>query len=261
MSTEPTIRKSTHDLAMLIASQVHAAQLPEDVERHYLKHKGEIATALNRGFILPELEPPTQIITPPTTIEIVEEHDLDWWLAKAQEFAKLRFGVDVDLRKRFVISTQLLWQNAIPVFDPGNLTNREMVDKVLKASSLSVYEEADVMNYTGSEADQGPTLHFIENSVRPNTDTMNKSPNQLRATGANYLRMRGYGLAFALYKFAMGKHLDPETFTWFPEDRLPGGNVACGCWYGGKVRFCWYSPDYRYSYSGARMAVSVPCIP
>ena len=88
-----------------------------------------------------------------------------------------------------------------------------------------------MMKYAGSEASDGPTLRFIENSIRPNADTMGKSPNDLRQTGKSYLRLRGYGLVFALHHFAKGKYLDPETFTWFPEDRLSGGDVACGYWY------------------------------
>ncbi len=255
MPTEPTIRKSTHDLALLIAGQVHIAQLSEDVETYFLKNKHMVAPALVRSFVLPGQEIPAVVAT---TVQ-----DLDWWLAKTEEFSKKHLGIEVNLRERFAIPAELPWTSVIPVFDPGNLTNRDVVKKALKSLKLDVYEETDVMKYAGSEAGKEPTLHFIENSVRPNQDTMNMSPNQLRETNKSYLRLRGYGLAMALYHFATGDYLDPETFTWFPEDRLSDGHVARGYWRPADrwVRFDWRGPDGRNSYSGARVAMPVSLKP
>lgn len=264
MPTEPTIRKSTHDLALLIAGQVHTAQLPEDVERHFLKNKDEIPSAIARGFILQGQEAaPVAIVTPAPAVISTAEQTLDWWLAKTEEFSKRYLGAEINLRERFAIPAELPWGSIIPVFDPGSLTNRDMVKKALGGLNLGVYEETDVMKYAGSKAGEEPTLHFIENSVRPNEDTMNMSPNQLRDTKKLFLRLRGYGLAMAVYHFATGEYLDPETFTWFPEDRLPGGRVAFGDWDGSssRVRFYWSYPDYRGSCCGARVAMPVSLKP
>ncbi len=192
--------------------------------------------------------------------DLSSERNLDWWLAKTQEFAKKHLGVDINLRERFAIPAELPWKSVIPVFDPGSLTNRAVVEQALKALGLTVYEETDVMKYSGSEAINAPTLHFIENSVRPNSDTMNMSPNQLRKTGKSYLSLHGYGLAFAVYYFATDKHLDPETFTWFPEDRFPDDLVALGYWGPGNrvVGFSRGRSGLRYPSGGARVAMSVP---
>ncbi len=189
--------------------------------------------------------------------------NLDWWLAKTEEFAEKHLGVRVNLRERFAIPAELPWESAIPVFDPGALTNRGMVDFALRAQGLAVWEEEDVMKYAGSEAGEAPTLHFINNSVTPDDDTMNLSPNDLRATKKSFLRLRGYGLAFAVYYFATGKYLDPKTFTWFPEDRLPGGSVAHGAWDPARreVRFYWGCAGYRSSDGGARVAMPVSLKP
>ena len=171
--------------------------------------------------------------------------------------------IDVDLRKRFAIPTILPWKNVIPVFDPGIITNRDMVKRALRSQKLAVYEEADVMNYSGAQASKGPALYLIENSIRPNDGTMGMSPDQLVRTGEPYLRLRGYGLAFAIRFFAKKDYLDPETFTWFPQDRLSGGEVASGRWHPASrgVRFCWSGPGRWNSGGGARVAISVPLNP
>ena len=189
--------------------------------------------------------------------------DLDWWLKRAETFARKRLGVKVSLREMFDVPTELPWKSVIPVFDPGGLTNRDMVDKALKAQNLTVYEETDVMGYTGSEANTKPTLILIKNSIRPDEDTLTQtgmSADDLRQTGKPYLRLRGYGLAMGLYYFVKKGYLDPkETWTRFPEDRLPGGVVALGRWFPlrRRVGFGWGRPGLRRSRGGGRVAMSV----
>jgi len=185
--------------------------------------------------------------------------NLEEMIKAAEKFAMERFGVTIDLRKRFVIPESLPWKEVLLVFDPGSLTNRNAVD-VLKNSKLNVYEETDVINYSGSEAFTVPTLQIISLSDTPDKDTMNISPNDLRKTDKSYLRLRGYALAFALHHSMTGKYLDPkETFTWFPEDSLSDGGVADGHWdpHDCRVRFCWSYADYRGSDGGARAAILV----
>jgi len=151
------------------------------------------------------------------------------------------------------------WTKVHAIFDPG-LTNREMVTKALKGQNVGVHEEFDVTDYYGSQSRGRQTLYLINDSIRPDEDTMGLSPNQLLATGKSYLSLRGYGLAQARQKFLEREFLDPQTYTWFPENRLAGGSVADGSWRSGtgKVRFNWFGPGYRFPNGGARVAIPVP---
>jgi hypothetical protein len=199
------------------------------------------------------------------SVVIVSENGPNFWLDKCQEFTKKYFGMEIDLRKRFAIPAELPWNSIIPVFDPGGITNRDAI-KILKKLKLTIWEEVDVMDYSGSEAKNGPSLHFIQNSVRPDEDTLGNqcmSPDQLVATNKNWLNLRGYALAFGLYYFITQEYLDPQTFTWFPNNRLASGRVAGGLWLPDncKVRFRWGNPGSRYGGRGARLAMPVSLLP
>jgi hypothetical protein len=71
------------------------------------------------------------------------------------------------------------------------------------------------------------------------------------------------GLAFAVRHFAKKDWLDTDTWTWFPEDRLPDGNVANCCFYlvDRWVGFYSRNPDYLSPNYGARVAMPVPLKP
>ena len=241
--------------------------LTEQEISYYESHLDEIPNALRRGFVIPVnksvtvTSPPSapMILNPPSTLFKTSDTDLGWWIEKEEQFATKHLGITIDLRKRFDIPEKVPWKSVMPVFDAGGFNNRRMVEIALKGPGHAVYEEADVMKYSGSEAYAQPTLHLIENSLTPTVSTMRKLPNDLRATGESYLRLRGYGFAFALRHFAKSDFLDPKTFTWFPEDRLPDGDVARGGWYSGdrKVRFGWNYPDDWDPCGGARVAMPV----
>lgn len=239
------IEKTSHDLALAVAANVVTCGLPSEVSEHYLANKHLIPEAILRGFTL----------TAPAAVEVTQ--DLDWWLTKTEEFTKKFLGVEVDLRDRFAIPADLPWKSVIPVFEPGKLTNRKAVQKAIKDSGLAVWEEVDVMKYSGSEANNEPTLHFVQKSIRPDEDTMGMSPDQLVVTGRNWLDLRGYTLAFSIYHFATGEYLDPQTFTWFPNTRLSSGRVASGDWSPDdrEVRFLSAGPGSRSDYGGSRLAI------
>jgi hypothetical protein len=247
---------------------------PEQIE-YYEQHLGELQAAIRRGFVLPTREAgvtefaraavPPVMAAAPSPLFKASDTDLDYWLAQTEVFARQHLGVRINLRERFAIPAELPWRSVIPVFDPGNLDNRDMV-KMLKGLGLDVKEESDVMNYAGSQADKAPTLHLIENLICPNAWTLTTpgtSPDEFRATGKLFIRMRGYGLAFGLRFFVKKDWLDPETVTWFPEDRLPDGYVAYGYWDrdNRKVGFCWYGSGSRLSNRGARVALPVSLRP
>lgn len=198
----------------------------------------------------------------------VAETNLGEAIALTERFSKKILGAAVNLCERFDLPTELPWKSVILVFDPG-LNNREAVAKALESQKIKVYEENDVMEFSGSAALGQPTLHIIENSVRPTEDTLGnlaKSPDQLNADGRPYLDLRGYALAFGLRYFASKDYLDPQTWTWFPKNRLPDGAVAYS--YGlpdvdyRKVKFCWSGSGRVSSHMGARLAMPVslkPC--
>jgi hypothetical protein len=246
------IDKTSYDLGLMVAANVATCGLPIDVQEYYLTNRHLIPEALRRGFVLPS----SAVQNAPVT-------DLNFWLTKTEEFAEKHLGMKINLRERFAIPAELPWPSAIPIFCPAGMANRLAVKILKDSSSLSVYEEVDVMKYSGSQATQEPDLYFIQNSVRPDEDTMGMSPDQLIATDKNWLDLRGYALAFGIYRFTTGKCLDPQTFTWFPNNRLAGGEVAHGRWRPlyRQVRFNWHGPGDRDGDGGARLTISVPLLP
>ena len=151
--------------------------------------------------------PNTSKEKPETRLFKLSDTDLDWWIEKTEASAKKHLNTTIDLRKRFMIPTELSWESVIPVFDPGNITNRDAVELSLKTQKLAVWEETDVIKYSGGTSSGEPTLKFIRKAKRPNEGTMGKLPDQLRETGMEYLTLRGYALAFGLYYFAISEYL------------------------------------------------------
>ena len=269
MSQGTLIEKTSYDLGLRIAANIPTSGIPLNVQEWYLANPHLIPEALCRGFILPQKESAGEKksvarakISPTPAVFKATDIDLAMWIAKSEEFAEKYLGVKISLRERFAIPETLLWQSVIPVFDPGGEFDNRKAIELLKALGFTVHEEVDVMQYSGSAVGMEPTLHFIHNSVRPDEDTMKMSPDKLVKTGKNWLNLRGYALAFGLYHFVTKNHLDPETFTWFPGNRLPSGEVAGGDWYpvSRKVGFYWSSARYEGPYGGARLAMPVPLI-
>jgi hypothetical protein len=151
----------------------------------------------------------------------------------------------------------------LPVFIPVGINNRK-VFAFLQKLGLNPWEETDVMRYANSGASDNHRLFLIANSERPDKDTMGLSPNKFRQTQKLFLGLCGYGMAMGFYHEVAKEYLDPkETFTWFPEDRLPDGSVARGYWYSDnhEVRFYWSYPAREFVDGGARLAISVPFKP
>ena len=214
----------------------------------------------------PYVPPDPAVIMTPGVYLVERKTHLDIFLDDCLEFMKKFLGVKVDLREMFVIPEDLRLRFVIPVFDPGDLTNLDAIG-ILKAvkrtaedPGLNVCEQIDVMKYSGSEANKQPTLCFIESSFRPDSNTMNFSPNQLMEMNRNWLTLRGYALAFALHYFVTGGFLDSHTFTWFPENCLDPNQVANACWDpdNHKITFGRDNAISMYDFGGARLAISVP---
>lgn len=189
----------------------------------------------------------------------------------AEEYASKVFGFKdrlADIFQLEVVPELLLgtaWVKVLAVFIPAGIDNRLAVDALIKAGfKKSAYEEVDVMKYDGSAASNKPQLLLIDFSIRPDLDTMGLSPNSLVKTKKPWLNLKGYVVATGIHRQVTGKALDPETTTWFPEDRLPDSvRVANGYWHGDvqQVRFYWNTTGCENGDSGARLAIPVPLKP
>lgn len=275
-----TIRKTTHDLAILIAQNVHAAQLSEEEETYFLSNKQEVVPALRRGFITRNLEerqrhsalvapgiyhadepvandekPPDLSKTGPTFGD---------WLTAREELHKFLTGETIMLRSRFQIPVKILIRTDImPFFRPAGATNR-MALEWKKKLGVSVREEEDVMRYTNSDGSKVHQLGFITRSTRPDVNTLGenkKSPINLRKVKMEelhaWLNLFGYADADNLHFLITKEHLDnEETLTWFPDDiLLPSREVGCGHWHSGRqqVKFRWHDAEHCNPYFGARL--------
>lgn len=251
-----TLNRDAWLLGHEITPNLEKALTPE-VIAHYRQRKAEIIPAIQRGFTLPNV---TLSAAPvPLAGYQIEETDCFLWLGYMEKFAKEYFGSKVILRDIFPLPATLPWKQVLPIFDPG-LTNREMVNKALKARKLDVYEETDVMQYAGAQKGV-PTVYLVERDLRPTEATMGLPPKFARHWFAGRqtrpLTLRAYGIGMSLEHEVEQQFLDPQTFSWFPENTLPGGGVADGGYNpdNRRVRFRWGGPDYGYGRCGFREAI------
>lgn len=190
---------------------------------------------------------------------------LSLWITEIESLHRTLTGTPLSIKDRVHQSDKEKFEkllsrtDLIPVYDPGTITNRDAVNWA-KQLNTDIWEEVDVNNYSGSEATGKPTLIFIRRSLRPDEDTLTKdglSPEALAKRPTTWLTLRGYVLADMLHFKVTGEHLDPQTWTWFPNNRLPRGGVACGSWAPGRgeVGLRWSRADCACSRGGARSAV------
>ena len=185
-------------------------------------------------------------------------------LEAMEKYAKKAFGLTVKLTEEFDFSAvfELLgsvqWTSVLPVFIPKGVDNRQAVDSLVIAGHKKPHGE--VMKYKKSEAFDKHQLYFIENSSRPNVDTMGEWPGELVRLGKLWLPLKGYAVAQGLYNQITGEYLDPGTLTWFPGETLQDGEAAQGHF---NSTFGFVSFPRSYSICGngngeARLAIPVP---
>ncbi len=272
MPTEPMIRKSTHDLALLVANNFAAAGLPEEIERFFLQNKGEVIPAIQRGFVLPGASE--------KKIEVVDEakpliltgtgNTFADWLSAREKMHEFLTGEKVVLRNMFVVDDKTLARTDImPFFRPARATNRMALDWKMKLGMNPSYEEVDVMTYRNSEGPKEPQLGFIKRSGRPDKNTLGdnaKSADDLLEIkiDANqaWIGLYGWSDTDNLHTLITQEHLDSvDTLTRFPDDRLPGdGKVALGHWLvvSAQASFYWSSRVSCSPNIGARLAEFFP---
>ncbi len=253
---DPKLVVRGFNLGHKIASNlVQVLTLPE--LEYYEQNLGEIQSGLIR-FVNRQTEIPRSLEESTAISFPISDTDLFSQLSKAEAFAKKHLDVLVRLTDIFQIPETIPWKSVLPVFVPAGFDNRKGFE-LLQKLGLNPWEETDVMQYSGSATSDQHQLLLIQNSERPDKDTMGLSPNQLRKTGNLFLNLKGYAIAMGFYHKCTESYLDPETFTWFPEDWLSVGLVACGDWSSGDrgVRFGWDGPDCVLDGRSARLAISV----
>ncbi|MDP2593531.1 MAG: hypothetical protein Q8P52_02695 [bacterium] len=190
------------------------------------------------------------------------------WLKAREEMHRFLIGETLVLTDIFALTDdELASTTLMPAFRPAGATNQTAVDWMRRMGTTVFVEDENkggVMRHKNSKGPSKPELYLINRSIRPDEDTLGdnaKSPDELvKIQNKLWLDLFGWCDADTLHHAVMAEHLDPETWTWFPNERLPGGSVASGRWRPGyrRVRLGWRYSGYRYPRCGARSARKVP---
>lgn len=279
MPTEPImVRKSTHDLAMLVANNFATAGLSEADERYYLQNKDEVVPAIHRAFARTQSQATgsIEVVEPKIVIPDLRSTGPTFadWLVAREVLHKHLTGETVNLCQMFIIPEATLTRTDImPVFRLAGATNRMALDWKVKLGMNPSYEEdkqqGGVDRYRNANGPTQPQLGFVARSVRPDENTLGKhakSPDGLLgveiAKDQAWLNLFGWSTADDLHFLITASHLDSvETLTWFPDDRLPGDQrVARGSWsaVSARARFYWFSRGFCPPYVGGRLATFFP---
>ncbi|MFA6227360.1 MAG: hypothetical protein WC631_02710 [Candidatus Paceibacterota bacterium] len=195
--------------------------------------------------------------------QVAVGNNLSFAIGLAEHQADKLFGYKANIAEMFALPEVLPWKEVIAILQPSGVDNRQAVNSLQKYGLSKAYEEVDVNKYKYHEASDKPRLFLIERNPRPTKNTMGKSPNTLVKTGRLWLPLKVYALAFGQYYEATNQYLDPETWTWFPTERLSDGEVAYGYWNPSdrNVRFHWINAGGEIDGMGAREAIEVPLKP
>ncbi len=239
--------------------QKEYAHDPEDLIRH-------LQCATEGEFVGNEAKSTVGIAEPQIIIPNLRSiaPTLADWLKAREELHKFFTGETIILRDIFAFEEADLDRTDImPAFRPAGATNRDVVDWKKKLGVV-VYEEADVMKYSGSTGSKESELLLVNRSLCPDDDTLDdnaKTPDQLiQVPNRLWLHLFDWCDADNIHFVVTDEHLDLQTWTWFPHDRLPGGAVACGGWgpVNRGVYLYWGCRGYRGGLYGARSTKKVP---
>lgn len=262
----------TGDQGLRIANRLAEIQRQVFLQKEYPHDPEELIHHLQSAsegqFISAASISPVEIVKPTILTPNLRNtgKTLGDWL-KAREILHMFFtGETVVLPEIFVFTDEELASiTLMPAFRPAGATNRMAVEWKRQMGE-EVFEEADVVEYKNSEGPPTHELYLLNRSVSPDKETLGKhakSPDGLiQVKDRLWIGLFSWCDADTLYLAITGKHLDPETWCWFPEDRLPGGReVAGGSSYGGEVRLDWGDRDGCSPSYGARSAKKVPLKP
>lgn len=228
---------STEHQQTLAAIVTNFHLLPHEEAAYFAEHKDEVPRGFRSGFTLPGA-----ISLPAVPVGMtgypMEETDCFLWLGHMERFAAERFDEKVNLREMFPIPARLPWKQILPIFVPAGLTNRQMVERALKAQGLSVGEGTNVEEFTGANGAELSRLFLIERTSKPTLATMGLPPKYaghwFGGRQTHPLNLCGYGVGTGLLYKVEKAFLDPlgVTASWFPENIYPSSDeVACGCYY------------------------------
>ena len=236
--------------------QVENGSIGRDYFQDFLAHTLEKKSEKMVEVVEPTVAVPNLRSTSTTLLD---------WLTAREELHQFLTRERIILRDLFSLTEeQLASTTFMPSFRPAGATNRIAVNCKLKCGENKPYEGVDVMQYGNSKGPKVPELYLVNRSVKPDEDTLGdnaKTPDELvKIKGKLWLNLFGWCDADTLHHAITGKHLDPETWTWFPNDRLPHGKVAYGRWDpdDAGVYLRWYYARYRHGCRGARAAIKVP---
>lgn len=140
----------------------------------------------------------------------------------------------------------------ITITDAGKKTTSEMMNQLKKKFDVDCYWTDEQLDKEFPKAKSKRDFKLEQEC----SDFKGKSWNEMDKT--NMMTFREYILFFEAYHKETGEYPDKAGWTLL-KYKLSDGNVADGSWNPGnrRVRFYWYGPDYRYSCSGARVAISL----
>ena len=143
------------------------------------------------------------------------------------------------------------------ITDEAKLKTSEMMNELREKFNVYSYWDNDELDKNFPKPNKATTRYFNK-SQDPDTETLNKSYDDLKAEKKEFCTLREYILMFMQYHEETGKYLDEKGWTIFSVS-LPDGRVADGCWnpaYRG-VRFNWCGAAGVDGYHGSRLAVSL----
>lgn len=271
MNTEPgpeaVIRKSTHDLGLRIAANLHKVGLTEGQEKFFLKHPELIVPATYHGFSEPEI-----FALEPETV-----NQIKGW----ESFYELVFGIKVQLLWKVKIQPRRQGFNRLII-----VIKRLFLNQVYGVCAKHFICECygDDLDASVTENDRDPNRDgtyaiWVKDTVEADENLKDLSTDALKEKeikGVTLLERMLYELKYfretgehldisrlertlnALECFkATGKHLDIDNVTLCSGSRLSGGGVPRAYWRDGEFRVGWCSTVAAYSDLRAREVVAL----
>ena len=143
------------------------------------------------------------------------------------------------------------------ITDEAKLKTSEMMNELREKFNVYSYWNNNELDKNFPKPIKATTRYFNK-SQDPDTETLNKSYDDLKAEKKEFCTLREYILMFMQYHEETGKYLDEKGWTVF-SDSLPGGDVAYGYWHPDhrEVKFIWYHATNVLGRCGARLAFSL----
>lgn len=161
----------------------------------------------------------------------------------------------------------LQWPSALPTFDPVDVTDTELLQKIAGKCQLLIDNNTLLRGYDSLETTPGSRLSFVENSVSVPPHRLGQPSTDVPGPRRQFLNMRQYIVLYGLYYLSTGKHLDTATYTVLPGEILKGPGrkrcLTCCSFPVGKdfmVHFSWTYDDIVRGECGMRDVFHAPAL-